>query len=152
MRGARYRETALMFRLIAALLCLLASLPAAADLAIVNARIYPSPEAEPIERGSVVMREGLIVAVGPAGEVAVPDGVQVIDAAGGVVTAGFWNSHVHFLAPPLDRARTAPAGALDAALRDMLLARGFTTVFDIAGFQGNAAALKARIEAGEFRF
>ena len=149
MRGARYRETALMFRLIAALLCLLASLPAAADLAIINARIYPSPEAEPIARGSVVMREGRIVAVGPAGEVAVPDGVQVIDAAGGVVTAGFWNSHVHFLAPPLDRARTGHAGALDAALRDMLLARGFTTVFDIAGFQGNAAALKARIEAGE---
>ena len=63
MRGARYRETALMFRLIAALLCLLASLPAAADLAIINARIYPSPEAEPIERGSVVMREGRIVAL-----------------------------------------------------------------------------------------
>ena len=55
-----------MFRLIAALLCLLASLPAAADLAIVNARIYPSPEAEPIARGSVVMREGRIVAVRPA--------------------------------------------------------------------------------------
>lgn len=133
-----------------ALAGLLAALPAAsADLAIVNARLYPSPDSAPIERGHVLVRDGRIVAVGTAAEVSIPDGVRVIDAAGDVVTAGFWNSHVHFLAPPLGQARTQDAAALEAALDDMLLSRGFTTVFDIAGFQGNAGALKARIEAGE---
>lgn len=138
--------------LTATLVSLLAVLPAAAaELAIVNARIYPSPDEAPIPGGTVLVRDGRIVAVGPDADVAVPDGSQVIDAAGGALTAGFWNSHVHFLAPPLGQAGTGDAAALDAALADMLLSRGFTTVFDIAGFQGNAAALKARIEAGDVK-
>lgn len=122
---------------------------AAADLAIVDARIYPSPDAAPIEHGTVLLRDGLIAEVGPSGEVTVPAGVTVIEGEGRVVTAGFWNSHVHFLSPVLHEAATRPAAQLDAALEGMLTRWGFTTVFDIASFNRSAAALRGRIEAGE---
>jgi imidazolonepropionase-like amidohydrolase len=122
---------------------------AAADLAIVGARIHPSPDTEAIERGTVLMRDGLIEAVGPESEVRLPEGVQVIDGRGKVVTAGFWNSHVHLLGPVLQQAAERPAADLDAELESMLTRRGFTTVFDIGSFNGAAATLRARIEAGQ---
>jgi imidazolonepropionase-like amidohydrolase len=34
-------------------------------LALVGAKIYPSPTEEPIERGSILIHDGRIVAVGP---------------------------------------------------------------------------------------
>lgn len=122
---------------------------AAADLAIVGARIYPAPDADPIERGTVLVRDGRIAAVGASDEVEVPDGIEVIDGNGKIVTAGFWNSHVHFLGPVTREAATRPAHEMDAALQDMLTRWGFTTVFDVSSFNGNPAALRRRIEAGE---
>ena len=65
------------------------------------ARIYPAPDAAAIENASVLVHDGRIVAVGPADTVAVPKDTPMIDAHGAVVTAGFWNSHVHLLAPDL---------------------------------------------------
>ena len=121
----------------------------AADLAIVDARIYPTPDSAPIERGTVLVRDGSIAAVGLSATLTVPDGATVINAKGAVVTAGFWNSHVHFLPLPLREAATRPAPELDAALSTMLTRWGFTTVFDIASFNGSAGALRKRIEAGE---
>ncbi len=57
-----------------------------APIAITNARIVPvtSPV---IEKGTIVMKGGRIVALGP--DVAVPAGAQVIDAAGGEVYPGW---------------------------------------------------------------
>ncbi len=121
----------------------------AADLAIVDARVYPAPDSAPIERGTVLMRDGRIAAVGPSATVTVPAGVTVIDGKGRFVTAGFWNSHVHVLAVPLREAATRPASELDAALATMLTRWGFTTVFDVASLNGSARALRKRIEAGE---
>ena len=126
------------------------ALPAlAADLAIVDARIYTAPDAAPLEHGTVLMRDGRIAAVGPSATVAVPAQATVIDGRGRFVTAGFWNSHVHILAVPLREAATRPASELDAALATMLTRWGFTTVFDIASLNGSARALRKRIEAGE---
>ena len=121
----------------------------AADLAIVDARVYPAPDAAPIEHGTVLVRDGRIAAVGPAATVAVPAQATVIDGKGRFVTAGFWNSHVHILAVPLREVATRPASELDAALATMLTRWGFTTVFDIASLNGSARALRKRIEAGE---
>ena len=67
----------------------LAAQAAAADLAVVGAKIYPSPTATPIEAGTVVVHDGRIVAVGPQDRVKVPVGATVIDGGGKVVTAGF---------------------------------------------------------------
>jgi imidazolonepropionase-like amidohydrolase len=121
----------------------------AADLAIVDARVYPAPDAAPIERGTVLVRDGRIAAVGPAATVTVPAGATVVDGKGAFVTAGFWNSHVHILALPLRAATTRPVSELDAALNTMLTRWGFTTVFDVASLNGSARALRQRIEAGE---
>lgn len=131
-------------------LCLAAAAPAmAGDLAIVDARIYPAPDAPVIERGTVLVRDGRIVEVGPSAAVDVPGGTMVIEGEGRVVTAGFWNSHVHFISPVLREAATRPAAELEAAVESMLTRWGFTTVFDISSFNGSAAALRTRIEAGE---
>src|SRR5271165_346342 len=58
-------------------------------LAIQNAKIYTSPDAPPIERGAIVVRDGRIAAVGP--DVPIPADAQIIPCDHCVVTAGFWN-------------------------------------------------------------
>src|SRR5262249_33088351 len=55
-------------------------------LAITNAKIFPVAR-PPIERGTVVMRDGIIENVGA--NVTVPAGAQVIDASGAEVYPGF---------------------------------------------------------------
>ena len=69
------------------------------DLAIVSARIYTAPDAEPIEDGEVVIRGGKIAKVGTRKKVKIPRGIQVINAEGNVLTARFWNSHVYLISP-----------------------------------------------------
>jgi imidazolonepropionase-like amidohydrolase len=138
--------------LLAVAACLgLASGARAADLAVVGAKIYPSPTAAPIEAGTVLVHDGRIAAVGPKAEVQVPPGATVIDGAGKVVTAGFWNSHVHILTPPLLHAGQHPAAELQGALDDMLDRWGFTSVFDLASVLDNTLDIRARIETGELR-
>lgn len=136
-------------RTLAALLLVSAAAWATAqDLALVGARLYPAPDAPAIERGTVLVRDGRIAAIGPVDAVPVPPGTRVIDATGRVATAGFWNSHVHFLQAPL-REPARPAAELDAALQAMLTRWGFTSVFDIGSLPGRARALRQRIDAGE---
>lgn len=132
------------------LLFLVLGCPAtAADLAIVGARILPSPGAEPIGHGTVLVRDGDIVAVGNADEVVVPADAEVIDARGRVLVAGFWNSHVHLMTPALLEAASRPAAELEHELVEMLTRWGFTTVFDISSFNDAPAALRGRVESGE---
>ena len=121
----------------------------AADLAIVHVRIYPAPDAEPIPDGTVVIHDGKITAVGPNTAVAVPYGASVIDEHGGVVTAGFWNSHVHLITPDLLDANKQPAATLSGALQSMLTRWGFTTIFDIASPLSNTNTIRRKIAAGE---
>jgi imidazolonepropionase-like amidohydrolase len=75
----------------AVLAALLASAPLALSqtVAITNARIH-TISGPVIERGTVVIRDGKIAAVGAS--VAVPAGTRVIDAAGKIVTPGFLDS------------------------------------------------------------
>jgi imidazolonepropionase-like amidohydrolase len=118
-------------------------------LAVVGARIYPSPGAKPIDDGAILIDDGRIVAVGQRRSVRIPQSVPVLDASGGTVTAGFWNSHVHIMPEPLLGADKAPAARLQAALQEMLTRWGFTTVFDLASSTDNALALRRRIDSGE---
>src|ERR1700691_1858274 len=73
----------------------------ASDLALVGAKIYLSPSESPIESGTILVHSGHILSVGPIAEIKVPRSMTVIDCKGLVVTAGFWNSHVHILTPGL---------------------------------------------------
>ncbi|MEJ2218685.1 MAG: amidohydrolase family protein, partial [Gemmatimonadota bacterium] len=63
---------------------------AAQTVVITNARIYPVAGSM-IERGSVLIRDGRIAAVGP--DVQVPQGARVIDGSGKVVTPGLLDSN-----------------------------------------------------------
>jgi imidazolonepropionase-like amidohydrolase len=61
-------------------------------VAIVGARVVPIV-GDPIEGGTVLVQDGRIAAVGAS--VAVPDGVEVVDAAGSWVLPGFIDAHAH---------------------------------------------------------
>lgn len=76
-----------MIRRIAAALLVAAAVPAGAQtFAIVNGIVAKGDGSEPIQGGTVVVRDGRIVAAGA--NVAVPNGAQVIDATGKWVTPG----------------------------------------------------------------
>ncbi|WP_166435853.1 amidohydrolase family protein [Cellulomonas shaoxiangyii] len=81
----------------------------------------------------------------------VPRSVRRLDVRGRVVTAGFWNCHVHLTGQPWLRSRTGSAPDLQAALDDMFLRRGFTQVLDLASNPLTTRALVRRISTGELR-
>jgi len=64
--------------------------------AIVGGRLIDGTGRPPIENSVVVLREGKIVAAGPAESTQVPAGAQVIDAHGKSVLPGLWEMHAHF--------------------------------------------------------
>jgi len=118
-------------------------------LAILGARIYPSPSEPPIANGAVIATDGLITSVGPRDGVRVPAGATVLDGAGLSVTAGFWNTHVHFTEAKWRPAESVPAAELTAALRAMLTRWGVVRVVDTGSLPPNTLALRRRIESGE---
>lgn len=121
------------------------------DLALMHAKIYPSPNESPIEDGAILIHEGRIIRVGPAGKIKVPHDATVIDCNGLVATAGFWNSHVHILTPGLLHAEKLSAEQLNSQLEKMFTRWGFTTVFDIASVEQNTILIRRRIESGEVK-
>ena len=123
----------------------------ASDLALVGAKIYLSPPEPPIERGTILIRSGHILSVGPIEEIKVPRGTAVIDCKGLVVTAGFWNSHVHILLPGLVHAEKVSSEQITSQLQQMLTRWGFTTVFDIASVLQNTNLIRRRIDSGEVK-
>lgn len=77
----------------------LASMPAAVAAqthAFANARVLPIAGA-PIEKGTVVVRDGKIVAVGAS--VAIPQGAQVHDLSGKTIMPGLVDTHSHIASP-----------------------------------------------------
>ncbi len=62
--------------------------------AFVGARIEPV-DAPVIERGTLLVKGGRIVAVGPAAEVRVPEDAVTVDVAGRVIVPGLVDSHSH---------------------------------------------------------
>jgi imidazolonepropionase-like amidohydrolase len=123
----------------------------ASELALVGAKIYLSPSEPPIESGTILLHSGRILSVGSTAEVKVPRGTAVVDCKGLVVTAGFWNSHVHILLPGLLHAETLSSGQIESQLQQMLTRWGFTTVFDIASVLQNTNLIRHRIEGGEMK-
>ena len=116
-------------------------------LAIEHARIYISPSDPPIDDGTVLVRDGLIAAVGK--QIDVPASATIVPCDHCVVTAGFWNAHVHFTEPKWTMAQWKSAATLDAQLADMFLSRGFTTVIDLGSNPADTLAIRRRVEKGE---
>jgi len=98
-----------------------------------NARLF-DPEAGKLVPGTTVVISGnRIQAVGRDGEVKVPEGAEVIDAAGKTLMPGLWDMHTHI---------TAQDGVFH-------LASGITTVRDLANDTDMLVGLRRRIDAGE---
>jgi imidazolonepropionase-like amidohydrolase len=120
-----------------------------AQLALVGATVYPGPDENPIANAVVVIEQGKITAVGPKAAIRVPSGARVVDCSGLTVTAGFSNSHVHFMERKWNGAARIPAPELTRQFQAMLTRWGFTTVFDTGSSFDNTRALRARVESGE---
>jgi imidazolonepropionase-like amidohydrolase len=126
--------------------------PADADRWLVTGtRLYLAPDEPPIDRGWVVVKGGKIEAVGPA-SVAPPAGLRrSVACSGGVIAAGFQNSHVHFTDAAFTEAARRPRDELERALTAMLTRFGVTTVVDTGSVVFNTVALRQRIERGDVR-
>ena len=137
----------------------------AADLLITNARLIDGTGAVPQEGVSILIRDGLISAIG---DTAPADGVQVLDAAGATVLPGLIDSHVHLFWGPggFKFGLTAPATLVDdngvfdlAAWKSMFgaytaqylrayLACGVTTVLEAASAPDVIAEIRRMLDAG----
>lgn len=143
-------KTLLLVLLIILPLTFYAQSPADQGLALVGATVYTAPGASPITTGVVMIEKGKITAVGTRQQVKIPAHMPVLDCTGLVLTAGFWNSHVHFIEPKWNHADSLPVAVLNKQLNSMVNSYGFTHVFDLASLDfPNLLALRARINSGE---
>src|SRR5262249_53333681 len=110
---------------------------------------YNSPFDEPIRDGVILIGDGNVIAVGRRTSLRVPEQARVIDCGGLTITAGFWNSHVHFLQRKWAGAESLAGPELARQLDVMLTRYGFTTVFDTWSMWENTRRLRERIESGE---
>jgi len=89
-------------------------------LALVNARVIADDFASWREDQTLLIADGLIVAVGPGGEIEIPEGAQTIDLSGKMVIPGLWDAHVHTRYDGIDHLR-------------LLLLHGITSLRDMGG-------------------
>ncbi|MGB2641815.1 MAG: amidohydrolase family protein [Candidatus Acidiferrum sp.] len=117
--------------------------------ALTGATVYVSPAESPIHDGVVLIQGGKIFAVGSRSRLQIPQSAEVLDCSGLVITAGLWNSHVHFFERKWSDVSAIPAAELTRQLQDMLTRFGFTSVFDTGSMWENTRRLRDRIESGE---
>ena len=114
-----------------------------------GAKVYIAPDRPPLANSVVVIRGGKIAAVGAKDSVKIPPGARESSCSGGIITAGFQNSHVHFIGEMWNAAGKQPATELSKKMAAMLTRYGYATVFDIASDRDNTLAMRARIVRGE---
>jgi imidazolonepropionase-like amidohydrolase len=134
-------STSLRLAFVAA--CCLALPAMAQDLVITNARVLDGI-GNAVDRGTVVVREGRIAAVGVNASGAQANAVR-IDAGGRTVMPGFIDAHRHIIQG--DPARWL-AEQSAANMREYLEA-GFTTVFSAIDAPEQILELRRRTESGE---
>ena len=123
------------------------------------ARVFDGTAAEPHEGWAVLVRGEKIEAVGPAGEVKVPEGARVIELPGMTVLPGLIDAHTHVLLHPYNEAswndqvlKEPQALRVCRAVNHLKsnLLSGFTTIRDL-GTEGAGYAdvgLKQAVEQG----
>ena len=111
------------------------SLPTVATktFALVGGRVIQGTEQAPIDPGTIIVRDGRLVAVGPQASTPVPPGVRAIDITGKSVIAGLWDSHAH-------------ASQTDWA--PVYLASGVTTIRDLGGEEPIQLGIRDAIASG----
>lgn len=124
--------------------------------ALVGGRLIDGYGGKPLENSVVIVQDGRIKEVGRIGEVAVPEGAQVISTEGMSVLPGLWDMHVHLMIvghadydhwdrtyPPLFRSTIMPAAA-----RQLLMA-GVTSARDLGAPLEDILAVRDAINRGE---
>ncbi len=118
--------------------------------AIVGGRIINGTGRDPINNGTILIEDGVIQSVGPAGSVTVPINAQRLDAAGRTVMPGIIDCHVH----ATYRARDMRQHLLNSPTYNILkstwilketLESGVTTARDMGGAD---AGFREAIEEG----
>ena len=122
----------------------------AQELVLLGGTIYPSPTAEPIKNGLVLIDHGKIDTITERSKfkLKLPADVRILDCSGKFIVAGFWNSHVHF-ETGWENAAGQPSAKLEAHMQEMLTRWGFTTVWDLGSDPSNTSAIRRRVESGE---
>src|SRR5688572_15499603 len=113
---------------------LLPSYSAGQVIAFENVTVIPMDRDRILERQTVIVRDGRIAQIGPAGKVAAPEGATKIPAAGKYLIPGLAEMHGHLPSPESPR-------ALVEHILFLYIANGVTTV---RGMQGNPTALEHR--------
>lgn len=89
-------------------------------------RVRPYGEGDPVD---VLVRDGLVAAIGPDAGEDLPDDVETHDMAGAVLLPGFVDLHTHLREPGREDTETVATGSAAAARG------GYTTVFAMANTQ-----------------
>jgi len=125
-------------------------------MAVVGGRIIDGYGGPVIENGVILVAGDRIVQVGRVGELAVPAGVNVIDANGHTVMPGLIDMHVHLhLVGHGDYKRwddlygTRDATVVMPIAARQLLSAGVTTARDLGARLEDIISVKKRIAAGE---
>ena len=130
----------------------LASVAAAQNLEITNARIIVGP-GQTIEKGTVVITNGRITAVTAGAAPAAPRGATVIDATGMTVIAGYIDDHRHIMQAGGRGPEAVAKWMTELAPTRMreLLESGVTTVQSGGDANPGILELKKKIESGEIK-
>jgi imidazolonepropionase-like amidohydrolase len=123
--------------------------PPSEYVALVGATIYLNPVDEPIRDGVVLIQGDKIVSVGRRAQLQFPETAHALNCFGLTITAGLWNSHVHFFERKWADVANIPAPELGRQLQEMLTKYGFTSVFDTGSVWENTRRLRDRIDSGE---
>ena len=86
--------------------------------ALTNARLIDATGAPPVERATVIVRDGRIAASGGVANVPIPPGTTTIDLSGKTILPGLWDMHAH---------------TAQADWGPVYLAEGVTTARDMGG-------------------
>jgi predicted amidohydrolase YtcJ len=94
--------------------------PARSPVTFTHVTVIDGTGAAPNADQTVVVADGRIMAIAPAGAVAAPPGARVIDGTGKYLIPGLWDMHVHVLWEP----------AIDTLL-PLMIANGVTGARDM---------------------
>ena len=114
--------------------------------AFVNVNVVPMDQERVLERMTVIVRDGCIVEMGPAGQVSVPSGATRIDASGKYLMPGLAEMHAHIMPPGATQNLGGPA--FNERILFLFVANGVTTVRGMLGHPSHFE-LRERVEAGE---
>lgn len=110
-------------------------------VAFVNVNVVPMDRERVLENQTVIVRDGRIAEIGPAGRVKVPAGAVKIEGKGKFLMPGLAEMHGHLPSPNQGE-------AIANSFLTLFVANGVTTVRGMFGFP-NHPALRARIAKNE---